>query len=323
MNVNNSIEFSTLVDNLSTALNKWEESVKNLSSNRDLDAIMPQLIDKIYSIHNLMETLAQHADAKELACYTKLYRDQLNHFWLQGGITRRVIEKPQGYHGDYMTMKMMYDNRYEGATMLGKCLHKFVTNDPSGSSVRKRKEHLEKRLLEVGSKKESAILSVACGPAAELCSAIKQGARFSRIVLLDQDLHALDFALSSIRKAIAETGSNIELISINHSIYDLVKGKDNTLEKNGPFDYVYSAGLYDYLPKKYAVQLTKSLLNLLTDKGCLEIGNFTRFPIAFFAHIAGGWEIIAREAEELLALFPEDCAVQYQTVGDQTFAFFK
>lgn len=113
--------------------------------------------------------------------------------------------------------------------------------------------------------------------------------------------------------------TDIELIVIKSSIINLIKNKENLLQGIGPFDYIFSAGLYDYLSDIIAKKLTHFLTKNLKPNGYLEIGNFTKFPIGFFADIASDWKLILRGKQEIEKFIPAGFKSDYFQIGDQTF----
>jgi extracellular factor (EF) 3-hydroxypalmitic acid methyl ester biosynthesis protein len=313
-------EFEFLVRQLESRLAQWERDLADLRDERALDARMPTLREDIYDHHDRMEMLVAGLDKSESHRLKQYYRERLNRFWAQGEITNRCLTRPRGYHGDFVTMRLMYENAYRGETNLGKCLHKFVTDDASSASVRGRRAHLLRRIRTVGFGRSAAIFSVASGPATEIVDALKAGVRLRRIVLLDQDQEALNDAEASIREVKPET---TELALMNVEIADLVTTGDADLEALGPFEFIYSAGLYDYLPDPAAQLLNWYLSRMLAPGGLLEIGNFTDFPIGFFSDYASGWRLNLRDRDALRRMVPDGVDVEYTRIGDQTFVAMK
>ena len=81
----------------------------------------------------------------------------------------------------------------------------------------------------------------------------------------------------------------------------------NTL---GSFDFVYAAGLYDYLPQRHAQKLTKCMFSLLRPQGKLLVANFLpNIHDVGYMETYMAWQLIYRTREELsdvAALIPED-----------------
>ena len=309
-------EFQALVGDMEVGLQGWEKRLNGSASDEELDRALPAVTRDIYSVHNRMQKCVAGLDKTQLAQLKKFYRARLNRFFRQGEIIRRCIERPRGYHGDFGTMMLMYENDYRGDSNLGKVLHKFITADASSTSVRKRREYLVRRMRTLFAGRAGSILSVACGPATEIVDCLKEGVRFKRIALLDQDHEALRQAEEGINR---HKPADTELVVLNISIIDFILGGDEDLSGHGPYDFVYSAGLYDYLPDEYARKLTADLMGEMSEVGVLDIGNFTKFPIGFFAEFTSGWRLILRDIDDIRRFLPDGAQHEFQRVGDQTF----
>lgn len=310
-------KFQSIAEEMDESLYEYACTLEKLNGAANLDHFMPQLIKDIYAFHNRMESLTHGCSKEELAVLKQIYRLRLNKYWGQGNITNRCLTKPQGYHGDYITMQLMYENQFRGETNLGKCLHKFVTDDPSSASVRARRHYLKDRIKLIFNYRGGNILSVASGPATEIVDALIEGINFKRITLLDQDYKALKEAEGNIREVLPK---NTELVLLNITILDLILNGDEDLKRYGPYNYIYSAGLYDYLPNEFASKLNHYLYDLLSETGTLDIGNFTEFSIGFFADFASGWRLILRESQEMVKILPQGLDIEFNRVNDQTFA---
>ena len=277
-------------------------------------------LNKITNLHNNLYQVLGHVSTETYNSVRDLYRKELNSYWLQGAITNRVITKPLGYHGDYRTIEYMYENKAEGSSELGRLLHDFVTSDKACQSVRARKTYLSDKIKSICSENNNCtILSVASGPAAELRDVLSSNISPHKIVLLDQDQDALEYSIDKIKKINKST----EIIPIQASIIDVMKKGNGLLNDHQPFDYIYSAGLYDYLSDIIAKRLTKYLLTILSEDGEIEIGNFENYPIGFFSKISGDWELILRNEMDLLKLLPVNCTHRFFKIEDQIFVNLK
>jgi hypothetical protein len=92
---------------------------------------------------------------------------------------KRATEKPLGYAGDFEMMESLYRNENEGFNLFGQALHRWVMEMNSARAVKGRQEYFYKiiqnrleRLDEYGRDK-LVVLSLACGPAQEIVSLVK------------------------------------------------------------------------------------------------------------------------------------------------------
>jgi hypothetical protein len=118
-----------------------------------------------------------------------------------------------------------------------------------------------------------------------------EAGRIRRWVALDQDAESI--------AAIERARSSESVEPLVGSAKGLVSGKLNL----GTFDFIYSAGLYDYLSHPLAGRLTEVTFNMLKPGGTMMYANFARdilddgYMEAFMA-----WHLIFRTEEEMITL---------------------
>lgn len=187
----------------------------------------------------------------------------------QDPVTFRSFSKPRGYAGDAVLLDLLYrhpsvDEKVRNATSIGKAIYEYHLSSPSAESVRWRRRLLSRLLNEtIARAPDAEILSVACGHLRE--AALSQAVRnnqIKRLVAFDQD----EMSLRTVKRE--KNGSNIECVQ--GTVKDLIRRKI----KIGKFDFIYSAGLYDYLNDAAANVLTRTLFGMLKDEGRLLIANF-------------------------------------------------
>ena len=311
-------EFEALTQQLRSRLEEWDAKLTPVNDESELDRHLTTLLTEVREQHDRMEALVKGdgLDKAQIHALKEVYRRHTHEFWTRTGIVNRNITKPRGYHGDYQTMLYAYEDRYTGTTNLGKCLHRYVTTDRSAFAVRGRRRHLAARIQAVCARRPGTIFSVACGPAMEVADALRAGAAIRRVVLLDQDQEALQCAERNVRPVLP---GNTELALMNIGVADLITSGEPELERLGPYDLIYSAGLYDYLPDQAALMLNWYLTGLLAEDGLLEVGNFTEFPMGFFTDLVCGMRLILRGEKDLRQTAPEGVSCEFTRVGDQTF----
>ena len=214
-------------------------------------------------------------------------------------MVRHAFDKPRGYPGDAELLDYLYRLRRpvdDGS--LGARIWDHTTLDrPAALAVRKRRDVLAAYLDALAERPSGArrALSVACGHLREGLVSDAVGAdELDRLVALDSDARSLDV----VRDCFGAT--TVEPTHL--SVRDLIRGD----AIDGPFDLVYSAGLYDYLDTKFATRLTARLFDLTAPGGTLLLCNFVPdlYDIGYM-EIFMGWELIYRTPDELRALTGE------------------
>jgi extracellular factor (EF) 3-hydroxypalmitic acid methyl ester biosynthesis protein len=242
----------------------------------------------------------------------------------------RIINKPNGYAGDAYMMKYIYENRYEGETPFGKFLHKHALTTKPSQSVRNRKVILREELLRMGGGK---VISLAAGPAEEIKEILNspQGEKY-QFLALDHDMSALESFHdpndnSHFNYALANA---FQIISQNYQtakprmplrrfcfprkdfrgwrrLMSSLKYEMDHLKKD-EFDFIYSAGLYDYIKTSLldhtrgTIALTKNLFDLLKPGGILIVGNFNYNnprDLRFIMEYVLDWQLIYRNKEDM------------------------
>jgi hypothetical protein len=92
---------------------------------------------------------------------------------------------------------------------------------------------------------------------------------------------------------------------LQQGVKDLLKNPE-LVASYPKMDFIYSAGLFDYLHLSVAQKLTNVLLDMLSPDGLLTIGNFNRYENDFFIGYASDWFLILRGPEEILQFLPDD-----------------
>jgi SAM-dependent methyltransferase len=183
----------------------------------------------------------------------------------QAPFTKRAFDKPRGYPGDAIVLDWIYGHQQLpiDADPFVTELHRWEFQTPSCKSVRNRKGVLAATVDEVASRRQRPVrvLAVACGHLreAEKSAAVKTH-RVAEYLALDQDRESL---------AVAAQAS-----SVVRPIHGSVRGILANKISYSDLDFVYAAGLYDYLSDSVAIQLTARLFQMLAPGGRLIIANF-------------------------------------------------
>ncbi len=136
------------------------------------------------------------------------------------------------------------------------------------------------------------ILSIASGHLREMQTshALRAGL-VERFVAFDQDAASLaEVETTAVSKAVEPVqGSISRLIAGRHDIAD--------------FDFVYAAGLFDYLEDRAAKRLTETMFDMLRPGGYLLVANFLPgIYDAGYMESFMGWDLIYRDRNQIAAL---------------------
>jgi SAM-dependent methyltransferase len=227
-------------------------------------------------------------------------RDCLNHpirdLVHQDPITRRSFARPRGYAGDAVLLDLMYQTEMPErarASKLGQEICQFMYEQPSATSLRGRRDLLARRLNALSEERPDAgILSVACGHLreAQLSQAVRER-RLGRYLAVDQDPKSL----AVVQRELVPFG----IEAVPGSVKALLKGQLAFSD----LDFIYAAGLYDYLPQALTIRLTRLLFSMLRPGGKLLLANYTdaTFDSGCKAYMEAfmDWWLIYREEHEV------------------------
>jgi hypothetical protein len=169
--------------------------------------------------------------------------------------TRRAFDKPRGYAGDAVMLDYYYTGVPPSETSaFGRSVFATTTRSPMGLSVVHRKALLRAYIDDaIARKPDARILSLASGHCRELEGSLVESSMFKgEFIALDQDPQSCD----EVRWRQHALRANSRVRVVESSVRALLGGRHTDL---GPFDLVYSAGLYDYLELAVAQKLTSKL----------------------------------------------------------------
>lgn len=212
-------------------------------------------------------------------------------------MTAHSLRKPRGYPGDAELIDFMYrhasvQGRVTAASPTGRAIYDFVSNVPGAHDVRERRDRLAKAIdRAVAADPAARILSVGAGTMRELeLSRAAKAGKLRELVALDHDPASLDAAVHDRDGAVRPYVRPVRL-NVKHL---LVKPAE-------PASYrlIYAAGIYDYLPQRVALALTKRLFEELLPGGRLLVANFLPIWESGYMEAFMDWHLIYRSRREI------------------------
>lgn len=214
---------------------------------------------------------------------------------------RRLQTWPRGYPGDFETVEYILDRRNWAAPgTMAYGIEQVALDSPIAEQHRNKVRLQSEAILSTAITHRSRpggarVLVLASGGAADVRmiegDLVRLGAK---IVLLDQDAAALDFAHARV----PALGPQLVTVCAN-----VVRGLA-ALHPLGPFDLVVAGGLFDYLSDGLIVRvLGHSRAHLLTPHGRMIFTNVSRDnPYRLWMECLADWRLIHRTAGDLTRL---------------------
>ena len=218
-------------------------------------------------------------------------------------LCRQGYEKPFGYTGDFLTIKMMYENTPQGDTKAEKSVDKCFLALPTCQAVRNRDAIMQSEILEKvrASDSEVNILALACGPATEVFGVIEKLSANERnrtnFYLVDLERRAIAYVNGQVEK-----NGDTNIKTINANLIHLMKGTEQLdIPK---VDLAYSIGLIDYFSDNDVVGLSNWVYENLKDGGDLILGNFhPRNSIKDYMDFILDWFLVHRDEEDMNRIY--------------------
>ncbi len=239
------------------------------------------------------------------------------------GVAGRMLNKPRGYAGDYLTIDQMYANTPYGDDAIARLFDCFILAAAPSCAVRNRRGLLQEIIEQTVQRragKTARVLSIACGPAREVSDAFQNIANADRlqVELLDVDEEAIE----STGKRMIEEGLDEHVSMTRGNALRL-----RSMKHIGEQDLIYSIGLIDYFEDKAVIRMLDQVHDKLAPGGRVVLGNFhqdNKWKV-FMDH-GLEWELIHRNEGDMHRLFRASkfgrgCTqIRYEATGINLFA---
>jgi extracellular factor (EF) 3-hydroxypalmitic acid methyl ester biosynthesis protein len=228
---------------------------------------------------------------------------------------RRTFEKPLGHAGDYEMVNMMMRDSAEGDTLFAKALNTFFLSTPPVIAHRNRVAHLQQVIQEetcrgVRQNQRVRILNLGCGPAKEVQNFLRDTplSDHTDFTLVDFSEQALRSTEATLNRAKAQHFRNCSIRLVQKSVAQLLKEglRQQLLLSPGHYDFVYCAGLFDYLPQPVCARLVEILYQAVANDGLVLVTNVENSnPSRKWMEYAVDWHLVYRDRLGMLAMVPE------------------
>lgn len=245
----------------------------------------------------------------------KIYK--MKHFFIShcrslirlGKYNRHVIDKPYGYHGDFMIIEEIYRNSPD-TVGIERCMDNYFLKSAASIATRNRKENFKNYLADFFNEqggRDVRMLDLASGPCTDIIEffdEIGDGRERLSVDCFEHDVNAIQY--SQTKLAGKEYKDQIRFIQKNAIKIALTKNVEFHMPRK--YDLIFSTGLFDYLDEKISMLLIRNLKKLLNPNGLLIISNYRdkwSNPSRHFMEWGGDWELVYRTQEEFVNLFKD------------------
>jgi extracellular factor (EF) 3-hydroxypalmitic acid methyl ester biosynthesis protein len=275
------------------------------------------ILPSIDALFQKFEHVAQAVDPAARAAHRAYMQRRLHPLILCAPFPHRTFTKPLGYAGDYEMVNMMARNRPEGESLYAKIVNLWFVRQPPAVAHRNRLRHLTQRLVEEtlrasGPGRPARIFCLACGPGIELQDFLCEHEVSNRaeLTLLDFNEETLDHVTAAFTGLKAKLSRRTSLQFMKRSVHQLLKDSVRSARNGSPqYDFVYCAGLFDYLTDAVCQRLMTLLYDWVAPGGLLLATNVEMSnPLRHGMEHLLDWHLIYRRGPELQKLRPHQVA---------------
>ncbi|RBP44400.1 extracellular factor (EF) 3-hydroxypalmitic acid methyl ester biosynthesis protein [Roseimicrobium gellanilyticum] len=334
-------DIHTLLSDLRRWMEQVELGVRSLPAGDRLTAeretikqLEVPIIPAVTPLLERFETTAVSIAPELQPVHSSYIKRQIHPLVLCSPFVYRIFQKPLGYAGDYEMVSMMLRDPYEGSSMFAKILNRLFLDIPPVVAHRNRITYLTERLHNETSRvtnqgKIARIFNLGCGPAKEvqeflITDGLSDNAELSLLDFNDETITNTTRILEDLRgRHRRRTG----LKFIKRSVHQILKesSKKGAGFEVGGYDFVYCAGLFDYLSDRICRRLMEVFYDLLAPGGLLVATNVdTSNPSRLWMEYVVEWHLVYRNKQQFLRLAPESappgsCSVSSDSTGVNIF----
>ena len=261
-----------------------------------------------------LEDEAGRVNPEDSVAHRNFAQTALHPLLLRAPFVYRTFAKPLGYAGDYEMVNQILADPRQGNSTYFQIINAFFLKAAVAEAHRNRidilVDYLNKAVaLSEKEQREVRILNVACGPAIEIQRFIEQYAHPERLsfTLIDFSQPTLDYTRSCIDKVCQQTGKKAKVEYVNESVHQLLKraSKREDALAEGTFDFVYCAGLFDYLSDKVCSRLLQYFVARTNPGGTVLVTNVhSNNPEKNGMEHLLEWHLIYRDEAQLESVLP-------------------
>ncbi len=243
---------------------------------------------------------ANKIDKKDLNQIWSIFSEEFMSNTLQG----HSLKKPYGYAGDFKIIDMIYTASTDTTYAFW---DNYYNQVHAAQAVRNRKRYFKKLIVDrYNAKGQLNLLNVASGP----CRDLKE--LFEENDLPNLKIHCIEYDQNAITYAKQLCADHLHQITFE-------QGNIYNLNSDCKYDFIWSAGLFDYFNDAAFITILQKLLSWRTPQTEVVIGNFTPSnPSKNFMEILLDWHLYHRDTQQLFQLaIRAGCQVEELSIGTE------
>jgi extracellular factor (EF) 3-hydroxypalmitic acid methyl ester biosynthesis protein len=261
-----------------------------------------------------LEEEGKKISAEDSVAHRNFAQTALHPLLLRAPFVYRTFAKPLGYAGDYEMVNQILADPRQGNSTYFQIVNTFFLRAAVAQAHRNRIDILVGYLNKAAERaqkeqRQIEVLNVGCGPAIEIRRFIAQHTQpdLLSFTLLDFSAPTIEYTRARIDEVCAREGKRAKVEFVNESVHDLLKraSKRGARPEQKTFDFVYCAGLFDYLSDKVCSRLLQYFASQTNPGGTVLVTNVhssnpQKIPME---HLLD-WHLNYRDEAQLEGLLP-------------------
>jgi extracellular factor (EF) 3-hydroxypalmitic acid methyl ester biosynthesis protein len=278
-----------------------------------MEALTPNTTAAIAELYDRFDQVARKIEPDFVPVHQAFGRRHLHPLILAAPFVYRTLQKPLGYAGDYEMVNMMMRDPYEGASMFAKAFNVCALSRPPIVAHQNRLLYLADKLLHetlrsLPTGRQLRILNVGCGPAHEIRKFFRDQSCSDNtsFTLVDFDAETLAHVSHALAECKARYGRSAQIQTRKQSVQQMLKQSMRSADgkTTEQFDFIYCAGLFDYLPDPICRSLVSYFYDLLAPGGLTLVTNVDTHPSRNEMEYFLEWHLIYRDTQAMRSLAP-------------------
>lgn len=282
---------------------------------RMVQDLSQSIVPAFNAMHERLEDISGSIEEEHRAVHQSFFRRQLHPLVLCSPFAYRTYHKPLGYAGDYEMVNMIVRDPIEGGSLFAKVVNVWFLSQWPAKAHRHRIAHLKQQLVEESLRgirrgKPIRVLNLGCGPAREIQELLAESSSsdYLQFQLLDFNEQTIDFTGRTLEKTKHDHGRQTPIQIQKKSVHQVLReGSKSVADGNASrYDYIYCAGLFDYLTDRTCKQLMNIFYDWLAPGGLLTATNVDDCrPFRHMLESVLDWHLIYRDSKRSAALMPD------------------
>jgi extracellular factor (EF) 3-hydroxypalmitic acid methyl ester biosynthesis protein len=275
--------------------------------------LQPSVVPAINSLFERFEEVALRVEPDLVPAHQAFGKRLVHPLLLGSPFVYRTYAKPLGYAGDYEMVNMMFRDPAEGASLFAKMVNIYALQLPPIIGHRNRITYLTEQLIQetrclAARQRKLRVFTLGCGPAHEVQRFIAGDALSSHahLTLADFNDETINRTTAILNEVKRRHGRETSLHLIKKSVHHLLKQADRTTQYTDAdrHDFIYCAGLFDYLSNKVCQTLMGVFYDMLAPGGLLVATNVDVHPARGEMECFLEWHLIHRNTEQMQSITP-------------------